>query len=171
MPIRLPPDIASCYFRAAVGVVLLAPADPAGHLPFVLKARRTGSDQWQMPQGGIDPGESPLAAARRELAEELGIPPPRLARTASFLAEHPRWLTYEIPESRRKPKHGRGQTQRWFYFRYSGPDEEIDHGIRERSAEFDAWAWTSLDELIEVVWAPKRPVYEALRAHLATLTL
>ena len=95
--------------------------------------------EWQMPQGGIDGREMPRAAALRELREETGI------STVSFLAEAPQWLTYDLPSdlSRRSWK-GRykGQTQRWFAFRFEGDEREINIEKPEggHKPEFDALA-------------------------------
>lgn len=49
-------------------VLLVHPGGP-------LWARRD-EHAWSIPKGEYDPGEEPLAAARREFAEELGSPPP-----------------------------------------------------------------------------------------------
>ena len=93
---------------------------------------------WQMPQGGIDAGEQPLEAARRELWEETSV------RSIELIAELPRWLNYDLPEGARRSwvRRYRGQTQKWFLFRFVGPEKEID--IRHpaggaHDAEFDEW--------------------------------
>ena len=78
--------------------------------------------EWQMPQGGIDEGESPLAAAKRELYEETNV------RSAMLMAEAPQWFSYDLPTEARGRWRGRyrGQTQKWFLFRFEGPEAEID---------------------------------------------
>jgi len=78
---------------------------------------------WQMPQGGIDPGEDPYRAALRELYEETNV------RSVSLLAEAPDWYAYDLPASvagRAWKGRYRGQRQRWFAFRFQGPESEID---------------------------------------------
>ncbi len=118
-----------------------------------------GSPQlWQMPQGGIDKGEEPLEAAWRELYEETGI------KTASLLAEAPDWINYDLPAQLigigLKGKY-RGQTQRWFAFRFEGSDDEIaiNPPPGGHSAEFDAWEWKRMEELPELIVPFKRDVY------------
>ena len=117
--------------------------------------------EWQMPQGGIDSGEMPRAAALRELREETGI------SSVSFLAEAPDWLTYDLPSdlTRRNWKgRYRGQTQRWFAFRFEGHEDEIniaapEHGLKP---EFDAWRWEKIERLPELIIPFKRRVYESV---------
>jgi len=114
---------------------------------------------WQMPQGGIDEGEDPHPAALRELAEETGI------TSVSFIAEAPHWLTYDLPsdvaKAAWKGKY-RGQTQKWFAFRFEGDDSEINilappGGHRP---EFDQWRWVPMADLPSLIIPFKRAVYE-----------
>jgi putative (di)nucleoside polyphosphate hydrolase len=115
---------------------------------------------WQMPQGGIDPGEDPYEAALRELYEETSV------RSTALLAESADWYGYELPPAvlgRAWRGRYRGQMQKWFALRFLGDDSEIDilnpGGGRHRP-EFNAWRWERLENLPEMIIPFKRPVYE-----------
>lgn len=113
---------------------------------------------WQMPQGGIDEGENPLEAARRELYEETNV------KSALLLAEAPDWLSYDLPQDASGRWRGRyrGQTQKWFLFRFEGPESEIDihfPAAGEHPAEFREWRWERWEALPDIVVPFKRDVY------------
>ena len=137
-------------FRAGTGAVIV---NDEG---FVLGLeRRDIPDAWQFPQGGVDEGETPLEAVKREILEETGITEENL----ELLATASRWLAYELPEEARSPKIGRGQVQRWFLFGFKGEDAEITLGDQK---EFKRWQWLSMDEMVSRIVAFKRSVYEEL---------
>jgi putative (di)nucleoside polyphosphate hydrolase len=156
-------------YRPCVGVMLIN----AQGLVFVGK-RADAPDQpeglgtwWQMPQGGIDVGEEPEAAARRELGEETGV------TSARFIGSTRDWYQYDLPDHLigvAWEGRYRGQKQLWFAARFEGEEAEID--IAPKSGlepEFDAWRWAGLEELPGLVVPFKRPVYESVIAELGPL--
>jgi putative (di)nucleoside polyphosphate hydrolase len=149
-------------YRSCVGVMLL---NREGRV-FVGRRRSESPEHvadgyaWQMPQGGIDPGEEPYQAALRELYEETSV------RSVTLLAEAPDWYSYDLPSmvaGRAWRGRYRGQTQRWFAFRFEGDEGEIN--IRQpggggHKPEFDEWRWEDMRRLPELIIPFKRPVYE-----------
>jgi len=115
---------------------------------------------WQMPQGGIDPGEDTQEAALRELAEETGIG----ANLVEIIAPASSPLRYDLPaELLGKVWKGkyRGQEQHWFLGRFLGDDADIDLAAHE-PAEFEAYQWVDIERLPELIVPFKRAVYEQL---------
>lgn len=115
---------------------------------------------WQMPQGGIRPGEDPREAALRELEEETGV------FSVSVLAEASSWFTWQLPPYligiALKGRYS-GQRQLWFAMRFLGEEREISLTPRKGGkAEFEAWRWAEFSELAELGLPYKRPVYEAV---------
>lgn len=119
---------------------------------------------WQMPQGGIDEGESPLEAAMRELGEETGLAPHHV----EVLGESADWVPYELPPELLSTLWGgrfRGQRQKWFALRFTGVDSDID--ITGHEPEFSTWDWLHPDAVIEHIVPFKRGIYEAVLAEFA----
>ena len=158
-------------YRPCVGVMLVN----AQGLVFVGRRRNkrqpehvAPGHEWQMPQGGIDPGEQPYAAALRELHEETNV------RSVELIAEAPDWYSYDLPQDvAKKAWRGgyRGQTQKWFALRFTGDESEID--IHDpgpgHKPEFDAWRWEEISRLPELIIPFKREVYEQVVAAFAPL--
>jgi putative (di)nucleoside polyphosphate hydrolase len=155
-------------YRPNVGIALF---NQLGQV-FVGKSADSGPEivlpgrEWQCPQGGIDPDEDIVAAARRELWEETSV------TSASLLGASQDWWTYDFP-AYDGPPHKlspfRGQKQRWVAFRFEGEDREIDvvNLPTGEPQEFFGWRWEKLEHLPALVVPFKRPVYEKMVAAFA----
>ena len=162
-------------YRDCVGVALFNPTGRVFIGRRVPDAWTEGNAEieapWQMPQGGIDPGEDPFEAARRELFEETSV------RSVRLLRQAPGWITYDLPdEALGKALKGkyRGQRQRWFAFLLTGPESEVDvatPGGGAYKAEFDAWRWEALEALPDLIVPFKRPAYLEVVAAFRDLPL
>jgi putative (di)nucleoside polyphosphate hydrolase len=138
-------------YRPGVGIMLL---NRAGEVFVARRIDMPATPAWQMPQGGIDPGETPLQAALRELREEIGTD------KAELLGESRAWLKYELPTELARGMWGgryRGQRQKWFAMRFTGDDSDID--LATEHPEFDAWKWVSPERLTDVIVSFKRQLY------------
>ncbi|MEO9685804.1 MAG: RNA pyrophosphohydrolase [Tateyamaria sp.] len=152
-----PEQIAKLPYRLNVGVMVLN----ADGQVWVGQRKDNSRDAWQMPQGGIDKGEDPRAAALRELEEETGITPDLV----DVVAESSDWIPYELPHDLIpklwKGKY-RGQKQKWFLLRFSGSDAQVN--IATEEPEFSAWRWMPVAELPDAIVPFKRDVYVAVLA-------
>lgn len=147
----------SLPYRPCAGIMLLN----ADGLVFVGKRIDTVAEAWQMPQGGIDPGEDAQACALRELGEETGIAP----RHVELIAAAPHELFYDLPDTLvEKVWRGkwRGQRQRWFLYRFTGTDADID--IATAHPEFDKWRWVEPPTLPDLIVPFKRQLYRDVLA-------
>ncbi len=165
-------DIARMPYRPCVGVTLF---NPEGRVFIARRRPDKGPEyadpvyEWQMPQGGIDPGEDPYNAALRELFEETNI------RSTRLLAEAPDWFNYDLPtDTLGKALKGRyrGQTQKWFALRFIGHEDEINvvaPGGGQHRPEFIDWRWERLENLPDLIVPFKRGVYERVVSAFAAL--
>ena len=139
--------------RTGVGVVVLNSENKV----FVGKRADNPFNNWQMPQGGVDAGESLLKAMTRELEEETSI------KNIKILKAFDQWLEYELPENLLgkiwKGKY-RGQKQKWFIVRFLGDDNEININTKHR--EFIDWQWVDIEKLPELIVLFKKHIYEQI---------
>lgn len=146
-------------YRPCVGVFLLNPAKQV-----FVGQRLDTPGAWQMPQGGIDPGEAPAVAARREMLEEIGTD------RAELLRESQVWRAYDLPVDVAGRLWGgryRGQTQRWVAFRFTGTDADIR--LEGPHPEFSTWRWVEPERLVELIVPFKRDVYLSVVAEFRPL--
>jgi putative (di)nucleoside polyphosphate hydrolase len=147
-------------YRPCVGICLI---NAQGRI-FAGKRIDNNIDAWQMPQGGIDRGESPPTAALRELGEETGIP----AHLVTQLDEIPDWIPYDLPAELQGRIWGgkyRGQRQKWFLMQFHGQDQQIN--IATPHPEFSAWQWMGAAALQGAIVPFKRAVYAQVLARFA----
>jgi putative (di)nucleoside polyphosphate hydrolase len=130
----------------------------------VLICKRKNSNQWQFPQGGIDEGESPIEAAKREIFEEVGIKPSKI----KVLGKIKDWVKYEIPKELAKKSFKKkgivGQKQKWFIFKIKS--EACISFVNDPDNEFDDFAWVSYWHPIALIVSFKKEVYRNVLAEL-----
>ena len=147
-------------YRPCVGVFLLS----SDNRVLVGQRHDMSEPAWQLPQGGIDPPETPVEAGAREMLEEIGTD------RAVLLAESVVWRSYDLPgPAARKSWRGRfsGQTQKWLAFRFTGSDPDIR--LDTRHPEFSAWMWVHPAEVPALIVPFKRDVYLSVVAEFRPL--
>lgn len=146
----------SLPYRPNVGIML---ANQNGLIFVGQRLDSIDSAAWQMPQGGIDSGETEEEAAFRELAEETGVSEEHVTLIARAKEEY----IYDLPEELMgklwKGK-WRGQRQMWFLMRFIGEDSDVN--IATEHAEFAAWKWVKPEELPGLIVPFKKRIYEGL---------
>ena len=140
-------------YRRCVGLVVIN----NDGLVFVGKRIDSNLNAWQMPQGGIENGESPRNAGLRELKEEIGT------NNVKLIGEIDNWLNYDIPQKlSSKLWNGkyRGQTQKWLAFQFLGNDDEIN--INTEDPEFKEWKWEEHKNLVNLAVPFKKDIYKKI---------
>jgi putative (di)nucleoside polyphosphate hydrolase len=153
-------EYAHLPYRPCAGVMLL---NAEGHV-FVGQRMDASSEAWQMPQGGIDPGEDAEVAAFRELGEETGIAPHLAEIVARSAGEHRYDLPPELMGRMWKGKY-RGQSQMWFLMRFLGNDSDVN--VATSTQEFRAWQWTPPHTLVDLIVPFKRELYRNVIAEFS----
>ena len=161
----IPDAIARLPYRPCAGVCL---TDPAGRVWVGERIDRPADAPvaWQMPQGGIDPGETPEQAALRELREETGL----RAEAVAIVDRLPEPLPYDLPHALVPTLwkgRFRGQSQHWFRMEYDGPDEAVDLDYHER--EFSRWAWMAPRDVLDAIVPFKRDLYATVLGRFGLL--
>lgn len=147
-------------YRPAVAVMLLNRDNQV----FVASRIDSSMDAWQMPQGGLDPGEEPLTGALRELEEETGISPDKV----EIVAQARRTLSYELPDDLRQlvwQGRWRGQRQTWFLARFLGTNADVN--LETEHPEFRAYKWVDPWALPQLIVAFKKRLYEEVLEEFA----
>ena len=136
--------------RKGVGVIILNNKNEV----FVGKRKDNPIDKWQMPQGGVDKGESYTSAMKRELYEETSI------KSIKILKEIDGFFEYELPKNLIGiiwKGRFRGQKQKWFITKFIGNEEEIN--LQTQNPEFIDWKWIAPDELPKIIVDFKKEMY------------
>ena len=141
-------------YRKCVGMMILNNKNE------ILVGRRLDhpSGYWQMPQGGIDLNENPEEAVWREMMEEIGT------NNASLIQTSKCWFNYDIPkDTLEKLPWGKiyiGQTQKWFLFRFTGQDSDVN--VSTSNPEFSEWKWSKYESLVDSIVPFKRELYRKI---------
>lgn len=156
----VPAHLTSLPYRIGVGMMVF---NAKGEV-FVAKRLDTTTEAWQMPQGGMDPGESPSIAAIRELKEEIGTDKVEIIRESAD------WYTYDLPDDligKIWDGQFRGQKQKWFALRLTGDESDIN--IHTDEPEFAEWKWIDMRMLPDIIVPFKRTLYRALVSEFRTV--
>jgi putative (di)nucleoside polyphosphate hydrolase len=142
-------------YRSGVGIMLINRDKKI----FVGKRIDNNSDAWQMPQGGLDAGESEDEAMLRELKEETGIDSEKI----KILQKSANYHYYNLPYKLQKKFWGGkylGQRQKWYLVEFLGDENDVN--IETETPEFSEWKWISKNEIVDVIVSFKRELYQDL---------
>ncbi len=151
-----------CY-RPCVGMVIINDE----HKIFIARRKDLDADAlyaWQMPQGGIDDGETPQQAVMREMIEEIGT------NAVALMSESLDWVYYDFPDwlkNKTKRDYYVGQRQKWFLFKFVG--NETDINLKTKHREFSQWQWAEKEEVMREIVPFKLRAYEKVFQEFAQL--
>jgi putative (di)nucleoside polyphosphate hydrolase len=154
------PLLENLPYRSGVGAVIFNDDGLVWIGCRLLKPGQDIENYWQMPQGGIDPGEDPELAVIREVEEETGT------EKVEIIDQTPNWINYDLPDNLIGIAWGgkfRGQTQKWFALRFTGSDADFNLN-NYKKPEFSEWQWTKLAGLPELIVPFKRELYDEIAA-------
>jgi len=145
----------SNLYRKSVGAFLINK-----NKQVLIAKRLLFKNSWQLPQGGIEEGETPSYAVLRELLEEIGT------NNVEILTETPPFrydLTKEL-QSAFNYKHI-GQEIIWFGMLFKGKDHEINLNYSDHP-EFSEWRWEDPKNIIHLIVNFKKNMYKQLLQHM-----
>jgi putative (di)nucleoside polyphosphate hydrolase len=146
--------------RTGVGIVLLNKENKI----FLAKRIDNANNFWQMPQGGVNDGESYINAVKRELEEETSI------KSIKIIKKLDGWFSYNLPKNLiGKIWKGKyvGQKQKWFIIKFLGNDKEIN--IKTKYPEFLEWRWEEIDKITDLVIDFKLDMYKEIKEKVKKL--
>ena len=124
----------SDVFRRCASAVVVRPSSVLSDMEVLLVHKPRKKDAWQLPQGGIEEGETIEQAAVRELHEEAGI-------VARAVRVSDKTYQYEFPASYRRfrPDSVCGQIIHFIYAELQPPEQTVT---------------VDNNEIDDYVWAP-----------------
>jgi len=141
-------------YRLNVGIII---ANKNGQLFW---GKRTKSQGWQFPQGGVSPYETLEETMFRELHEEVGL----TKQDVKILAVTKHWINYKLPVHMQRKVQTPvciGQKQKWFLLLLTSPDDKFCFTISKKP-EFTRWNWVDYWYPLKQVVYFKRDVYRSV---------
>lgn len=127
-------------YRSCASIVVFRPEKDGSHT-FLLLHKPRKNDAWQLPQGGVEDGETIAQAALRELKEEAGL-------NATLLGETNQYYQYDFPKSYRRfrPDSVCGQKIE-FVFAIA----DSDAVVQVDNNEVDDYVWIPVEDISKYI--------------------